>query len=245
MPEKPTFALEDVDFEATYQGKPPVKGKETSFGVTPWDIGEPQPLVVELERSGQLKGEILDAGCGLGENALFLAGKGHRVTGIDAAQTALDKARRLAEERDASVEFVRSDATTLTELDDERFTSVLDSTLYHCLTEDKQRDYAAALHRVTKPGAQLHLFCFADTATGFRLPQFLVSRQNLRTNLGPHWDIHDIRPAQYTTSLTRETIVAMDARFADIGISINPDEVEVDEQGRVQATVWHLHATRR
>ena len=31
----------------------------------------------------------LDAGCGLGENALFLAARGHRVTGIDFVEEAI------------------------------------------------------------------------------------------------------------------------------------------------------------
>jgi hypothetical protein len=67
------FALEDFDYEALYQGKQPIAGVDLGWEEVPWDLGEPQPAVVALEQSGQLRSEILDAGCGLGEHAIFLA----------------------------------------------------------------------------------------------------------------------------------------------------------------------------
>ncbi|NKI43842.1 class I SAM-dependent methyltransferase [Streptomyces physcomitrii] len=245
MPETPSFSVEDVDFEATYQGAPPVRGSEVTFAVTPWDIGEAQHFVARLEGEGKLAGEILDAGSGLGENALFLAGKGHRVTGVDASATALGRARQRAQELGVRAEFVQSDATRLAELEDGRFTTVLDSALYHCLSEQQQRAYAEALHRVTAPGAQLHLFCFADRATGFVLPQFQVSQENLRANLGPWWDIQDIRPDFYTMALTKEKLAEATEGFVRLGLHVDPDEVQWDEQGRATGMIWHLHAMRR
>lgn len=56
-------------FQEHYRGKPP------------WDIGKPQTAFVQA--ADQITGSILDAGCGTGENALFFAGRGQRVTGID------------------------------------------------------------------------------------------------------------------------------------------------------------------
>jgi SAM-dependent methyltransferase len=153
--------IEDFDFEALYQGDPPREGL-ASFDVIPWDIGEPQPAIVALEHSGQLHGDILDAGCGLGDNALFLAERGYRVTGFDAAPTAITRARQRAEDRRVTPEFIQANATRLDGFE-QRFTTVLDSALYHCLGEHQRTAYASALHRVIRPGAQLHLFCFADT----------------------------------------------------------------------------------
>src|SRR5213593_1381732 len=56
-------------FESIYAGKPP------------WDIGKPQPAFFEV--ADRVTGAVLDAGCGTGENALFFAGRGHPVLGID------------------------------------------------------------------------------------------------------------------------------------------------------------------
>ncbi len=46
----PSDPIADLDFEALYQGKPPMEGVE-SFEVAPWDIAVPQPAVVALEDS--------------------------------------------------------------------------------------------------------------------------------------------------------------------------------------------------
>ena len=48
---------------------------ETAYsGQAPWDIGRPQPALVD--RADQITGSILDAGCGTGDNALYFAGRG-------------------------------------------------------------------------------------------------------------------------------------------------------------------------
>lgn len=50
-------------------------------GQAPWDIGKPQKAFLDV--ADQITGSILDAGCGTGDNALYLASQGHKVTGID------------------------------------------------------------------------------------------------------------------------------------------------------------------
>ena len=68
-------------FESAYEGTPP------------WDIGRPQPEFVRLEAGGEIRGSVLDVGCGTGENALHMAAKGHDVWGIDGAPTAISTIR--------------------------------------------------------------------------------------------------------------------------------------------------------
>ncbi len=54
--------------------------------------GDPSPALV-LETAGLPPGRALDAGCGHGANAVFLASRGWDVTAVDVSTTALDGAR--------------------------------------------------------------------------------------------------------------------------------------------------------
>lgn len=68
-------------------------------GTPPW-VGEPRRELVQLVTDGTpTPGRAIDVGCGVGDNAIFLAQHGFTVTGIDFAPAAIDRARRKA--RDA------------------------------------------------------------------------------------------------------------------------------------------------
>jgi SAM-dependent methyltransferase len=56
----------------------------------------------------------LDLACGEGRNAVWLAGQGWTVTGVDFSDVGLEKARRLAADRRVTCEWVCADATTWT-----------------------------------------------------------------------------------------------------------------------------------
>jgi SAM-dependent methyltransferase len=149
----------EFDFDALYRGEPPLPGVQ-NMGV-PWDIGSAQPVVVDFEREGRFTGAVLDAGCGLGGNAVHLARLGYRVTGVDASPAAIEQAVERA--GDVPVTFAVADATSLTGYE-AAFDSVLDSALFHCLNPDRRQRYAAALHRATRPGALLSMIVFRPSA---------------------------------------------------------------------------------
>ena len=68
-------------------------------------------LDLALPRRGAL--DALDAGCGTGFLSFELAGRGHRVTGIDFAPAMLAEARRKAVDRGISIRFEEGDAEQL------------------------------------------------------------------------------------------------------------------------------------
>ncbi|MFE9750512.1 class I SAM-dependent methyltransferase [Saccharothrix saharensis] len=236
-----TFSRENMDFDALYAGRAAFDGVEPGEQVIPWDIGEPQRAVVDLVGAGGFTGRVLDVGCGLGDNAILLAGHGCEVTAVDGSPTAIAKAEERAAARDVRVRFLVADATELAGVGT-GFDAALDSGLYHCLDDEQRSAYAAALHRVCRPGAVLHLFCFAESVPpGTPITEeALVSRENLHANLGRHWEILDITDAVFATTFTRELL----ARMAGAAGSPDLGAVRVDERGRVLTPMSHVRARR-
>jgi SAM-dependent methyltransferase len=192
-------------FDRLYRGEPTFDGAPTPTGI-PWDVGQAQPRLMELEAVGGISGEVLDIGCGLGDNAIFLASRGHSVTALDGSPTAIERARRRAAEAGVQVTFDVADATNLTGYD-RRFDTVVDSGLYHCLDDDGRRAYAAGLHRATRPGARWHLYCFSDgNINGVIAPRTAVPEDNIRNTLtATGWRIDFLGPTTYlanTSSLS-------------------------------------------
>jgi cyclopropane fatty-acyl-phospholipid synthase-like methyltransferase len=128
---------------------------------------------------------VLDAGCGTGENALFLAASGHQVTGIDFVEEAIRLARGKAAERGLNVEFQVKDAMTLGDWD-KRFATVIDSGLFHVFSDEDRVRYVAGLSHVTEPGGRLLLLCFSDEEPGTQGPR-RVSQREIRATFEDAW----------------------------------------------------------
>ena len=130
-----------------------------------WEIDAPQPAVVELGGLGLVQGTLLDAGCGSGENALYFAAQGLPTWGIDVAPTAIGLARAKARSRGLPMarflvgDALRLDALGLT------FDTVIDSGLFHALTEGAERALVADLAGEVTRGRAFGLFHAVTGAT--------------------------------------------------------------------------------
>jgi SAM-dependent methyltransferase len=168
-------------------------------GPAPWDIGQPQPVVVRLAAAGGFAGAVLDAGCGTGENTLHVAALGLPVLGFDVAGTALAMARAKAADRGIEAEFVLADALRLGGWR-RRFDTVLDCGLFHSFGGSERPGYVASLASVTEPGGTLYVLCFSDQ--GPDTGPHPVSRDELGAAFGPGsgWRVAAIEPDRVETN---------------------------------------------
>ena len=164
-------------------------------GGAPWDVGHPQQAFVDI--ADQIRGSVLDAGCGTGDIALFLASRGNTVTGVDYLDEPIRLAKLKAAERGQLVTFLVKDATTLNEWN-ERFENIVDSGLFHVFSDDDRKKYVASLATVLKPGGRLFLMCFSDEEPGTDGPR-RVSKQELQDAFAQGWEIESIKPARFET----------------------------------------------
>ncbi|HVT26474.1 MAG TPA: class I SAM-dependent methyltransferase [Lacipirellulaceae bacterium] len=161
----------------------------------PWDIGRPQQAFIDV--ADQIRGSVLDAGCGTGELSLFLAGRGNTVTGIDFLDEAIRRAKQKAAERQLPVTFLVKDAMSLKDWN-ERFDNVVDSGLFHVFSDDDRKTYVAGLTTVLKPGGRMHLMCFSNEEPGTEGPR-RISKRDLEVAFADGWKIESIEPKQFAT----------------------------------------------
>lgn len=214
------------DWDAMYRSEHLMEGLDR----VPWNIGEPQPVVTEWERAGNIRSDVLDAGCGVGETSIHLAEHGHTVVGLDVAPTAIATARANAASRGVDVTFQVADITDLTGYED-RFSTVVDSTLFHSLPVEQRSAYLRAIAQAARPSAALHILCFSTEAPfppDEEGPNTLTEKE-LRDHVAEYWIIEEIHPAMISAFMPPGSLV---------------DERPQDGKGRAQLPAWQLTARR-
>ncbi|MFM8972739.1 MAG: class I SAM-dependent methyltransferase [Actinomycetota bacterium] len=117
-------------------------------------FGADLPADDDLRLCGEVTGKrVLDLGCGAGENAVVLAGRGAHVIAVDASAGRLAAARRLADAAEVRVEWHQSDASDLAFLRADSIDLALATGLLGEV-DDLDR-LLRQVHRVLRPGAPL------------------------------------------------------------------------------------------
>lgn len=177
----------EMDWDAAYRQEAP----------PPWSIGRPQPELAVLIDQGKVRSDVLDAGCGHAELSLALAARGYTVVGLDASPTAVAAATAAATGRGlTTATFAQADVTHFGGYDG-RFSTILDSGLFHALPPERRQDYLRSISRAAAPGAALYILAFAAGALGDSPgpgPRGFTEIE-LRDAVGQLWRVDDIRPA--------------------------------------------------
>jgi SAM-dependent methyltransferase len=161
----------------------------------PWETGRPQPAVARLAAAGAFGGDVLDCGCGTGENTILLASRGLRVLGVDWAHAAVERAEAQAVGRSLTAEFAVADAIRLEALR-RSFDTVLDSALFHTFSDEARVEYVASLASVMKLGSTLFLLCFSELEPWGGGPR-RVTQAEIREAFADGWSVISIVPERY------------------------------------------------
>src|SRR5882762_9704030 len=159
--------------------------------------------ILDLVVGGRGTLDALDVGCGTGFLSLELAGRGHRVTGVDFAPQMLAEARRkAASEQSLTVRFEEGDAEAL-QFSDASFDLVITRHVLWTLPHPE-----AAIDewmRVLRPGGRLAIVDGAQYNDASAPPQ----RENARTSaeyaaIGDQLPFYGGRPRQEIEAVLRQ-----------------------------------------
>lgn len=225
----PTFNVNSVDWDELYRG-------EAAYapGNPGWNIGQLQPELAALERQGRFSSPILDSGCGVGTTTLALAAKGYEAVGLDLSASAIEQAKRAAEEQGLPVKFDVADLSKSTGYEG-YFNTVLDGLVFHCLPEDLREGYIESSAHALAPGGRFFALVFATEAfpPGADFGPRPFTEQQLRDIVSKYLVVDEIRPARSWINVPAMLPEGFEYRNVTIG-----------SDGRAQLPSWIVCAHR-
>ena len=166
----------------------------------PWDIGRPQAEFVRLAENGEIRGRVLDVGCGTGENAIFFSRYGKETFGIDSAPRAIEKAKLKAQQHGSNVSFLVADAFSLDSLGT-RFDTITDCGLFHTFSDPQRALFEKSLRSAIEDNGTYFILCFSTREpTDWGGPR-RVSEGEIRGVFKTGWRINYIKEARFETNL--------------------------------------------
>lgn len=225
----------DFEFEEVYRG---TGGPFGPGGKAPWSIGEPQPELAALIEQGKFHGDVLDVGCGEAAISLHLAERGYTTVGLDIAPTAIELARAEAARRGlTNASFEVADITSFTGYDD-RFGTIVDSTLFHSIPVESREGYLRSIARAAASDASYFALVFDRAA----LPEVPgpapspVTADELREVVSKYWVVDEVRPARIHANLPTDLQDLTD------GPAIRFEGIRDEPNGRKSVPAWLLSA---
>jgi cyclopropane fatty-acyl-phospholipid synthase-like methyltransferase len=146
----------------------------------PWNSETPPDALVRLVQDGKVRPcKTIDLGCGAGNYAIYLAGLGFDVTGVDSSPTAIKIAEEHEKKQGVRCRFIVADLLGDVHEVTDTFDFAYDwEFLHHIFPEDRET-YIRNVHKVLNPGATYFSVCFSE-----KDPQFGGSGKFRTTRIG-------------------------------------------------------------
>ena len=160
-----------------------------------WDVGRAASELKKIVENGTIRpGRALVLGCGTGTNAIYLASKGFKVTGVEVAPTALTLADRRARKAKVRVRWLVADVAALPEIGP--FDLIFDRGCYHHVQRYNAAGFVKSVDRLSRAGA--HFLLLAGNANQPRHggpPR--VEETQLVNDFAKTWDFVSLREIRF------------------------------------------------
>ncbi|KAJ4723903.1 Thiocyanate methyltransferase 1 [Melia azedarach] len=154
-------------------------------GFTPWDLGQPTPIIAHLHQSGALpKGRALVPGSGSGYDVVAMASPDRYVVGLEICDIAVTRAKELSSSLPNAnyATFLKADFFTWHPA--ELFDLIFDYTFFCAIEPDMRAAWAQKINDFLKPDGELItlIFPISDHSSG---PPYKVSVSDYEEVLHP------------------------------------------------------------
>ncbi|THU54242.1 hypothetical protein C4D60_Mb10t22970 [Musa balbisiana] len=125
-------------------------------GLTPWDLGQATPAVLQLVKTGTLpRGRVLVPGCGSGYDVVAIAGPERYVVGLDISTSAVEKAKELSSSLPNANQFTFVATDFFTWQPTEKFDLIFDYTFFCAIDPCLRPAWAQKIQEFLKPDGEL------------------------------------------------------------------------------------------
>jgi len=144
-----------TDNQSANHSKPEYWENSYKTGEMTWDLGEPTPIFKNWIHSQKYPLTICVLGAGNGWDALYFAEKGHDVTAVDFADSAIANMTYAAKKKKLNLNIVHEDIFKLENIYDAKFDIVLEYTCYCAIHPNKRINYIQIVNKLLKPSGKL------------------------------------------------------------------------------------------
>ena len=130
---------------------------ESSYqsGEMGWDLGGPTPIFDQWIKTCKEPLSICILGAGNGWDAFNFANRGHIVTAVDFAESAVKYMQMTSEQNDLKIDIRKMDIFDLDQIYTNHFDVVLEYTCFCAINPSRRRDYLKMVCNILKPNGEM------------------------------------------------------------------------------------------